>query len=76
VIELKVIELYEELLGPEEDWDANQDRVSEALVELVIEAAESLAESINSCSANEQIRWLLNQGVSVEGIKEYVGRIK
>jgi len=66
--------LYEELLGPEEDWDKNQERVSDRLIDLVIAACDIVSEQVNSQAADEQIRWLFEQGFSEEEIKEFVGR--
>jgi len=68
-------DLYEELLGPEpEDNDKNFERVSNHLIEMVILAANNLAEFVNGQEAPEQIRFLLESGYSAEEIKEYVGK--
>ena len=67
-------ELYEQLLGPEEDHDENFERVGDRLIDLVIHASDIIAEQVNSQSADEQIRWLLDQGFTVDEIEEFVGR--
>ncbi len=70
----KAQELYEELLGHEEDNDKNFERVNGRLIDLVIHASNIIAEQINSQEANEQIGWLFSEGFTVEEIKEFVGK--
>ena len=73
-MEINPKELYEELLGPEKDSNENHYRVSDRLIGLVIDACDIIAERVNSQCGDEQIRWLLENGFTVEEIKEYVGR--
>ena len=69
-------ELYEKLLGPEEDQDEHFTRVSDRLIDMVIHSCDIIAEQVNSQAAPEQIQWLLDNGFTVEEITEFVGRIK
>lgn len=66
-------ELYKELLGPE-DNEANLEKVTDRLVDLVILVSDAIAEQVNMYDDNEKIRWLLDQGFTVDKIKEFVGR--
>ena len=67
--------LYDELMGPtEDDYDKNFERVSDKLIELVIQQANYIAEMVNSQDADEQIQWLLDNGLDASEIKEFVGR--
>lgn len=67
--------LYDELLGPtEEDWDQNQERVSDRLIDMVIQQCDVIAEMVNSCDSDEQLKWLMENGCTPDSIREFVGR--
>ncbi|MHA2280193.1 MAG: hypothetical protein ACXAC5_04895 [Promethearchaeota archaeon] len=66
--------LYEELLGPEEDNENHNFKVSDRLIDLVIHACDIISEQVNMYDNNLKIEWLLDQGFTPEEIKEFVGR--
>jgi len=68
-------ELYEELLGPEENWDDNSMRVADKLIDLVIHACDLISEQVNMYDDSEKVRWLLDHGFTAEEIKEFGGRV-
>lgn len=67
-------DLYEELLGPKDEHDANFERVDRKLTAMVVGKCCQMANQVNSGDANEQIFFLLQQGVTEDAIKEYVGK--
>lgn len=67
-------ELYEELIGPEEDNEDRYLKVADRLIDLVIHASDIIAEQVNMYDDDLKIEWLLKQGFTVEEIKEFVGR--
>lgn len=77
--------LYDELTNHAEDTDGRFD-VDNKLIELVIfrcheiigpvggeDTANEMAELVNSFDGDEQIEWLLENGMSQQEIKDFVG---
>jgi hypothetical protein len=77
-------ELYDLLTDNAEDTE-NRWRVDDTIIDFVIrrcheiiedpEEANEKAELVNSFDSDEQIEWLLSAGVTVEEIKEFVGKV-
>lgn len=66
-------DLYEQLFG-DEDGDEDYISTSDKLIDLVIHSCDIIAEQVNSMGELEKIRWLLDNGLSPEEIKEFVGK--
>jgi len=65
--------IYEKLLGDSEESE-NFEKISDRLIDLVIEIHDTLAEQINAFDDDEKILWILRQGYTEDEIEEYVKR--
>lgn len=70
----KAQKLYDQLMGDESISDERFDLISNKLINLVIEETYNIAEQVNSLADDDRIAWLLDQGWTVQDIKDELGK--